>query len=73
MLTTKEAMNAGARIIVSKRKVKRKREDTTVDEKNRIKERRRAVKQVTQERIDSARESEAVEDSMDTDGNIGSM
>jgi len=73
MLGTKETKIALARIIDSKRKVKRKREDATVEEKNRIKEGRKAVKQRMQERMDSARDSEAVEDSMDTDGDIGAL
>lgn len=73
MLGLKETMTAGARLIDSKRKVKRKREDATVDEKNRIKEGRKAVKQRIKERMDSARDIEAVEDSMDTDGDIWAL
>lgn len=64
MLSKKDTMNAGARVIDSLRKQKRKRTETTLDEEERIKEARRLIKQEVQEKMDI----EAVENSMDIDG-----
>lgn len=52
MLSKKDTMNAGARVIDSLRKHKRKRTETTLDEEERIKEARRLIKQEVQEKMD---------------------
>ena len=52
MLSKKDTMNAGARVIDSLRKQKRKRTETTLDEEERIKEARRLIKQEVQEKMD---------------------
>ena len=69
MLSQKDTMDAGARIIDSLRKQKRKRTETTLGEEERIKEARRLIKQEVQEKMDT----EAVEGSTDIDGNDGTI
>ena len=65
MLSKKETMIAGERITDSKRKVKRKQADTTLEERGKIKEGRRLIKEEVQQQMNN----DAVEGSMDIDGN----
>jgi hypothetical protein len=74
MLSNTNTMVAEARIIESKRKVKRKRAETTVDEENRIKAGRLLIKQQVQDQMNSMMvDSEALEGDIDPDGNLGSL
>ena len=74
MLSNTNTMVAEARIIESKRKVKRKRAETTVDEENRIKAGRLLIKQQVQDQMNIMMvDSEALEGDIDPDGNLGSL
>ena len=62
MLSHKQSIEAEAKIQESKRKQKRKKTDSTIEEKNRIKEGRVEVKAKVQEMMDTAAAGAADDD-----------